>query len=47
MIIYYLYVVSISFTPSKANSPLVIYANAVFTFSVSLKFLKAVARWNL
>ncbi len=37
---------SISLTPYKANSPLVIDANTVLTRTVSFEFLQAVGWWN-
>jgi hypothetical protein len=44
VIVYYLYIVSVTIAPTKANPPLVIDPNTVLAFPVSLKFLKTVPR---
>ena len=46
MIIHYLNVMRLAVTPDEANSPPIVYPNAMLTSSVALERLKAVARRN-
>jgi hypothetical protein len=46
MIVNYLYVSRTDISPDKADSPLIVDANAVLTFAVTFQAFKAVTRWR-
>jgi hypothetical protein len=46
MVVYDLDLVGISFLPSEAYSPLVVYTYAVLAFSVADKPFQLISRWN-
>jgi hypothetical protein len=46
MIIYNFNVTSFAVSPTKANTPLIVYPYAVFTFPATRKFLKSISRWE-
>jgi len=46
MVVCNLDIVSISITPSEANSPLLVNPNAVLALAITREFFEAVTRWN-
>jgi hypothetical protein len=44
MIVYDFNIVSVSIAPTEADTPLVIYPNAVLSLPVSYQFLKTISR---